>query len=48
MNPVRHKGNISSDDIPTLLLSYQRSQVRSLEQRELAAIDRQSHLYKDQ
>ena len=40
--------SISRDDIPMQLLSYQRLQVRSLEQRELAAIDRQSHLYLDQ
>ena len=36
---------VSSDDIPRLRSSYQRPQVRSLEQRELVAIYRQSHRY---
>lgn len=39
--------NISSNDIPMLLSSYQLSQVRSVEQREPVAIYRQGHLYED-
>jgi hypothetical protein len=46
INPVGQGINsISRDDIPMLLLSYQRLKACSLKQRELAAIDRQSYLY---